>query len=230
MILSVIVPCYNEKFIKRQTDIIKAYLDEHIEGADYEIIVVNDGSSFFDFKSESEKIRVLSYEKNRGKGYAVKTGLKAATGDLAVFMDCDLATDLSAVDEALAASKKADIVVGNRYHKNSASKRTFIRRFVSKCLNILQRVVLGIKLSDTQCGFKMLSRTAYQQLAENQQIDGFAFDLEYLYLARLFNLKVIDIPVMWHENDTDSTVNFKKSLRFVFDIFEIKRIYRKKKA
>lgn len=226
MILSVVIPCYNEKHIKRQVDIVKQYLDINIDGADYEIIVVNDGSKFFDYEPDNDKTRVVSYDVNHGKGYAVKKGFEAAEGESVIFMDCDLATSLKAVNDSLAIKKDYDIVIGNRYHKDSNVKRSFIRLMLSKCMNILERIVLGINVADTQCGFKVFSKAVAKDFAARQKIDGFAFDLEYLYLAKRLGYSVKDIGVEWHENGEESKVNLKKSWRAVTDVFAIRRFYK----
>ena len=230
--LSIIVPCYNEgKKIRRNLEekVIPFLASRKIN---YEIILVNDGSK--DNTKELfkhlvlENVRPLGYDQNRGKGGAVKFGIEQASGDYVLFMDADLSTDLKALDLIYADNDNADMYIGSRHLKNSvlAKKQGFMRRFVGRSCRIIVNTSFKFRFKDTQCGFKAIRTDYAKEMAKRQIINGFAFDVEYLYMARLNNLKIKELPVIW-ENDEDSKVNtFKSSIRFFKDI----RIIKKNKA
>lgn len=218
--ISVIIPCFNEgKKIKKNIEKIKKKLSK-----DYEVICVNDGST--DDTNEILKtidgIKVIGYDKNRGKGYAVKYGIQHAKGDLIIFMDADLSTELSAIEFAL--KETADIVIGSRTNKDSfIFGKTFTRNLSSFVSNFIIRLITGIPFKDTQCGFKLFTREAANKLINLQTIDRWAFDVEYLYIAKLNNMKVVEIPVVW-TNDRDSRVNLiKDSMIFLKETLKIRK-------
>lgn len=227
--LSIIVPCYNEgKKIRRNLeDKVLPFLRER--RINFEIILVNDGSK--DNTKELfnvlvlENVRPLGYDQNRGKGGAVKYGIEQATGDYILFMDADLSTDLKALDLIYADQDNADMYIGSRHLKESvlAKKQGLMRRFVGRSCRLIVNTAFKFKFKDTQCGFKLIRADYAKEMADRQIINGFAFDVEYLYMARLNNLKIKEIPVIW-ENDEDSKVStFKSSIRFFKDVRIIKK-------
>jgi dolichyl-phosphate beta-glucosyltransferase len=227
--LSIIVPCYNEgKKIRRNLeDKVLPFL--HERRINFEIILVNDGSK--DNTKELfnvlvlENVRPLGYDQNRGKGGAVKYGIEQATGDYILFMDADLSTDLKALDLIYADQDNADMYIGSRHLKESvlAKKQGLMRRFVGRSCRIIVNTTFKFSFKDTQCGFKLIRADYAKEMADRQIINGFAFDVEYLYMARLNNLKIKEIPVIW-ENDEDSKVStFKSSIRFFKDVRIIKK-------
>ncbi len=227
--LSIVVPCYNEgkKIGRNLQDKVLPFLNErHIN---YEIILVNDGSKDNTKEVFSimkiEHVRPLGYDQNRGKGGAVKYGIKQATGDYVLFMDADLSTDLRALDLIYGDSDNADMYIGSRHLKESilAKKQGLVRRFVGRSCRVIVNTTFKFKFKDTQCGFKMIKTEFAKEMASRQIISGFAFDVEYLFMARLNNLKIKEIPVIW-ENDEDSKVStFKSSIRFFKDVRIIKK-------
>lgn len=230
--LSIIVPCYNEgKKIRRNLEeIVLPFLESrHIN---FEVILVNDGSKDNTKEVFSSlvlnNVRPLGYDKNRGKGGAVKFGIEQASGDYVLFMDADLSTDLKALDLIYQDKDNADMYIGSRHLKESvlAKKQGLVRRFIGRSCRIIVNSSFKFKFKDTQCGFKVIRADYAKEMAKRQIINGFAFDVEYLYMARLNHLKIKEIPVIW-ENDDDSKVSaFKSSVRFFKDI----RIIKKNKA
>ena len=227
--LSIIIPCYNEgKKIRRNLEerVLPFLKERHIN---YEIILVNDGSK--DNTKELfnvlvlENVLPLGYDRNRGKGGAVKFGIEHATGDYVLFMDADLSTDLKALDLIYADQDDADMYIGSRHLKESvlAKKQGVVRRFVGRSCRIIVNTTFKFKFKDTQCGFKLIKTEYAKEMASRQIINGFAFDVEYLYMAQLNDLKIKEIPVIW-ENDEDSKVStFKSSIRFFIDVQIIKK-------
>lgn len=226
MKLSVIVPCYNEaKDIIRNSDLILKKLSSL--DIEYEILLVNDGSkdNTGSVIQIIKGVKPLSYDKNKGKGGAVKYGIENATGDYCLFMDADLSTDLSAIDTLLPLLGQYDMIIGSRHHKDSKIpiKQPLKRRFIGRCCRFLVNKKLGFKYTDTQCGFKCIRTEFAKKMIEKQIINGFAFDVEYLYIAKINNASVYEIPIIWRD-DRGSTVSpLKSSIKFFKDLKIIKK-------
>jgi len=226
MKLSIVIPCYNEaKDIKEKAEIVKNKLSSL--NIDTELILVNDGSK----DNTQEVINSIpgvihsGYEINRGKGGAVKQGILDSTGDYILFMDADLSTDLKAIDDIIPLLGKDDFIIGSRHHKESIIlvKQPAKRRFIGWCCRKLVNAKFHFHYSDTQCGFKCIEAKFAKKMVEKQIINGFAFDVEYLYIAKLNNVNVLQIPVIWRD-DRGSTVSpLKSSIKFFKDMKIIKK-------
>ena len=226
MKISIVIPCYNEaQDIASNVEKVKSYLlDKKI---DHELILVNDGSK--DNTKEAiesiEGVKALSYEKNRGKGGAVKYGIENASGDYVLFMDADLSTDLSAIEKVVELAPNYDLIIGSRHAKDSVikKKQPWTRVFIGWCCRVLVKMLFHTKLKDTQCGFKAMKTDVAKKIVAKQLVTNFAFDVEYIYIARLNNLSMYELGVIWSD-DRGSTVNpIKSSLKFFRDIFFIRR-------
>ena len=226
MKLSIVIPCYNEsKDITSNAEKVKQYLlDNKI---DHELILVNDGSKD-NTKEVIESIpgvKALSYDKNRGKGGAVKYGIENATGDYVLFMDADLSTDISAINKIMELAPSYDLIIGSRHAKDSVilKKQPWTRVFIGWCCRVLVKMLFHTKLKDTQCGFKAMRIDVAKKIVNKQLVTNFAFDVEYIYIARLNNLSMYELGITWSD-DRGSTVNpIKSSLKFFRDIFFIRR-------
>jgi len=226
MKLSIIIPCYNEsKDIAKNVDIVKDYLKEN--KIDYELIVVNDGSKD-NTKEVIESIPDIipvSYEPNRGKGGAVKEGILNATGDYVLFMDADLSTDISAINQVVEIAPTCDLLIGSRHAKGSVikKKQPLLRVFIGWCCRLLVNMKFHTHLKDTQCGFKAMRLDVAKKIIEKQLINNFAFDVEYIYIAKLNNLTIKELGITWSD-DRESTVSpFKSSIKFFKDLRFIKK-------
>ena len=226
MKLSIVIPCYNEaKDIASNVEKVKSYLlDKNI---DYELLLVNDGSkdNTKEVIESIKGVKALSYEKNRGKGGAVKYGIENATGDYVLFMDADLSTDLSAIEKVVELAPNYDLIIGSRHAKDSVikKKQPWTRVFIGWCCRVLVKMLFHTKLKDTQCGFKAMKTDVAKKIVAKQLVTNFAFDVEYIYIARLNNLSMYELGVIWSD-DRGSTVNpIKSSLKFFRDIFFIRR-------
>ena len=226
MKLSIIIPCYNEaQDITKNVAIVKDYLKE--KNIDYELLLVNDGSK----DNTKEVIEAipgiipLSYDKNRGKGGAVKYGIENAKGDYVLFMDADLSTDISAIEKVVELAPNYDLIIGSRHAKGSVlkKKQPWLRVFIGFCCRLLVNMIFHTKLKDTQCGFKAMRIDVAKKVAGKQLITNFAFDVEYIYIAKLNNLSMYELGITWSD-DRGSTVSpIKSSLKFFKDVFTIRR-------
>ena len=226
MKLSVVIPCYNEaKELKEKTEIVLKKLSSlPIES---ELILVNDGSkdNTKDVIELIGGVKYSGYDINKGKGGAVKQGILDATGDYVLFMDADLSTDLSAIDLLLPMLETEDFVIGSRHHKESKIpiKQPLKRRFIGWCCRKIVNNKFHMKYKDTQCGFKCIKKELADKIVSKQIINGFAFDVEYLYIAKLNNVKVSEMPIIWRD-DRGSTVSpLKSSIKFFKDLKVIKK-------
>ena len=212
---------------------------DSINFEDYEILIINDGSTdntyniLKDNEQNFKNTKIESYTPNKGKGYAIKVGLSKATGDIVLFMDADLATDLSAIKDSLTLMNtyEYDIIIGNRRGNNSKEEnKSFLRKLLSWGCHIVTKFFTGIDYVDTQCGFKVFKNNIAKQIAKRQTIERFAFDIEYLYIAKLYNYKVAELDVIWNDGKDSKVKVVRDTIRFFKDIIKIrnnKKLYLK---
>jgi len=199
-ILSVIIPAYNE------AEHIRACLAETcrvLQRAEYEIIVVDDGSQDATaseaqvFASHESHVRVLVLAGNRGKGAALIQGSSLAQGELIAFLDADLELHPGLILRLwqLMAESQADIVIGSKHHPDSKIHYPTLRHLTSGIYARLIKLLFHLEVRDTQTGIKLLRASALQNLLPHLKIERFAFDLELLTAAALFGYKIVDSPV-----------------------------------
>jgi dolichyl-phosphate beta-glucosyltransferase len=227
--VSVIIPAYNEApRIERNLERLAAYLSAKF--SQFEIIVVDDGSTdetaqrVAPAARKEPRIRLVSLTANRGKGFAVRQGMAAAKGDVVCFMDADLSTPVEEIEEAAnALQESSPVVIASRQHPDSAIslRQGRLRENIGKSFNRFVRALFGLPFEDTQCGFKCFTRRAAHAIFARARIDGFAFDVELLVIARNLGYRVREIPVNW-TNSPDSKVRPARDLpRVVRDLLKI---------
>ena len=237
MQLTVLIPVYNEK--KRITATIKQVMEffKRTE-PDFELILVNDGSTDETLhicaeQARSEpRIRVFSYAANQGKGYAIWTGLKAAQGERLLFMDADLATPLKEYSKLknVLLSEKLDLAFGSRVKEGAdiVVRHPIYRRFVGRIFNMFVRMIVLSHVKDSQCGFKLYSRNAYQAISSRQTINNLSFDVEHLYIAQKLGLNVKEVGVQWSNMANTTVFVFRSALPMLFSLFRIRWHHRRK--
>lgn len=225
MSLSIIIPAYNEekrigKFLKSLTSFCRKNL------SDYEIIVVNDGSTD---KTEEvvkkHKVKLISYMENRGKGYAVKKGIFSAKKGYVVFMDADGSTRLKEILPMIKILQKNKIVVGVRNTKESkiTVRQPLHRVLMGKIFNNFSNFILDIGITDMLCGFKGFEKGTARKLFNPLFSERWAFDVEIMYRARKNGYKITPLPIEWADYK-DSKMNvFTEPIRLLFRIFRIKQ-------
>jgi len=202
MEISVVIPAFNEvKDIAKTIADVGSYLKNHFSS--FEIIVVDDKSNdrTLQIIQSIDGIRVLKNLKNHGKGYAVAKGMKAATGDLLLFMDADNSTKISELDNFLSELKNYDVVIASRGLKDSkvTVSQNFLKTNLGRMGNFFSRILIDENIRDTRCGFKLFKKSA-KHLFDKLTIEGFAFDFELIFLARKYKFKVKEMPVVWVNN------------------------------
>lgn len=215
--LSIVIPAYNEA--ARLPGTLRA-LATRFEGTATEIVVVDDGSA--DETTEVARaastaglsVTAIRLPENRGKGAAVRTGVAATTGDAVLYMDADLATDLSGLDGFLARLADADIVVGSRAVPGArVHNTTALRTVMGRTFNGMVRLIARLDVHDSQCGFKAYRGDVARLLFALGEVDGFAFDPEVLVTARILGYRVVEVPVDWTAVDGSSVRPLRDSLR-----------------
>ena len=232
--LYIIVPAFNEQDrLGFSVSKILSYITENRLNA--ELIVVDDGSgdetakiaetACADFPDIASK--VVRYEQNRGKGFAVKTGLQTATADIALFSDADLSTPIEEMPKLVDPIRNGefDVTFGSRALDRSliGTHQPWRREQGGKVFNLIVRKLTGLPFWDTQCGFKAFNMKKFGPLLDLMRIDRFGFDVEFLYVAKLRGLRLNEIPVRWY-NDERSKVNVvRDSLRMFDEVRQIRR-------
>jgi dolichyl-phosphate beta-glucosyltransferase len=207
--LSVVIPAFNEeRRLPGTLDSIIAYLQSRPYRA--EIIVVDDGSSdatasiVIARRQKFPELRLLSNEKNRGKGFSVRRGMLEARGEIALFSDADLSTPIEEADKLLPLLRDQgyDGAIGSRAVDRNLIEihQSVIREQAGIFFNRLVRSIMGIQFSDTQCGFKAFRTEKVRAVFERQRIERFGFDPEILFLAKRNGLRVAEVPVRWSHN------------------------------
>lgn len=214
--LSVIIPLFNEE--KRLKNLVKIYNFLQSLNLNFEFILINDGSTDNTLKALKKfikkfKIGLLSYETNRGKGFAVRQGMLSATGEYLLFTDIDLSTPIEELVKFFPHFKKSDVVIGSRRINGSKLQKhqPWLRETLGRGFTYLSKKMLGLDLSDFTCGFKCFSRSAAIKIFSQQKIERWGFDPEILFLARKFQFKIKEVPVTW-ANDPRSRVKLPKAI------------------
>lgn len=226
--VSVVIPAYNEA--ERIVPTIGA-IASHVSdlGFEWELLVADDGSKDNTVQLVEDlnlvNVRVLKTPQNAGKGSAVQRGMLAARGEYILFTDADNSTPIENISSMLQKLEGgvAQVVVGSRAAEGaSESNKSFFRQLMSDGLRALVRTILGIKVSDTQCGFKMYTREAAHRLHGAQTIMGFSFDLEVLYLAGKVGYDIAEVPVDWMDAPGSKVDARKEAVRFIKDMSRIR--------
>ncbi|MEW5805211.1 MAG: dolichyl-phosphate beta-glucosyltransferase [Patescibacteria group bacterium] len=225
--VSVVIPAYNEQFnIIETLNSVFSYLKK--QSYDFEVIVVNDGSTdktkdlILEYQKSFSNLIFIDNEINRGKGFVVKQGMLRAKGELGLFMDADNSTKIQEIEKALPLFKQsADLVIGSRRLKESriVESQPAHRQFLGEVFRLTTKFLFGLPYDDTQAGFKVFNRKARQVFAR-QRISGWSFDVELLVRAKKLGLNIVEIPIEW-ENRKQSKVRLKGMIKALFEFVRI---------
>ena len=229
--LTIVVPAYNEE--KRLGATLKrmlAYFDE--QGSPFEILVVDDGSTdgtaglVGTIAACRKEVQLISCKPNRGKGYAVRQGMLAGIGERLLLSDADLATPIEEVEKLMAKLNAGyDIAIGSRDVQGSEliKHQSWLREMGGKTFNKLVQLIAVPGIHDTQCGFKLFTRSAAQSVFTRCTVEHFAFDVEVLYIAiRVFGYRVAETPIRWAHQEGSSVVFWRDAFRMAKTLFKIR--------
>jgi glycosyltransferase involved in cell wall biosynthesis len=232
--LSIVIPAYNEAVrLGKTLRIIVAYLREN--WPDAELIVVDDGSSDNTAAlarqafENSGKLRtsVISYKSNLGKGRAVRLGLLAARGDVALFTDADLSTPITETPKVVdpIVRGECDLTFGSRAidRRLIGKHQPWRREQGGRVFNLAVRLATGVPFWDTQCGFKAFRMSVCRPLVEAATVDRFGFDVELIYLAHRAGLRLREIPVRWDHIDGSKVNLFGDSIKMLNEVALIRQ-------
>jgi dolichyl-phosphate beta-glucosyltransferase len=229
---SVVIPCFNEAArIEATIRTTLQYLK--MNSPESELIVVNDGSADATstiaqsaIAQSSIESRLLENFPNRGKGHAVRKGLLAAKKPIGLFFDADLSTPLSEVIKVIEpiASGDVDIALGSRALDRGLIGRhqPWLREEGGRLFNLVVRMGSGLPFWDTQCGFKAFRLSVCRPILEAARLDGFAFDVELLVLAKRAGLRLREIPVRWNHSEGSKVDFLRDSLRMLREIVALR--------
>ena len=215
---SIVIPAFNEESrIAKTLRLTFDYLGN--VSPESELIVVNDGSTDAtatitrDVFSEAKiATRLLEDFPNRGKGAAVRSGLLAAQRPIGLFSDADLSTPLEETPKLI--EPIADGKIGQH--------QPWRREQAGRIFNLLVRLATGLPFWDTQCGFKAFRLDVCRPIFEAARIDGFAFDVELLYLAQRAGLRICEIPVRWNDAEGSKVRFLQDSLRMLREVIALR--------
>lgn len=217
--LSVIVPCYNEEHrFEEGFNHYYSYLSK--QKYPWELIFVDDGSkdqtlALMKSKSKDLKnIKIISYTKNRGKGYAIVQGVKNAKGKYVLFCDLDHSVPVQTIDSFFQFFKKDHpVVIGSRRVKRSKLivRQHPLREFLGRGFTLLVNILICRGVKDATCGFKAFENSAARKIFNKITIYGWAFDAEILYICKKLDIKFAQAPVNWTDIK-GSKVSLKKDI------------------
>ncbi len=245
--LSVTIPAYNEAArLPRTLHAAVEYLEKR--GLPYEILTVDDGSR--DQTAEVIRqtacelapmmtwgtIEPLGYDRNRGKGYAVRYGILRSSGNHVLFMDADLATpmeELEKLEAALRPEFRIEVAIGSRPLRESqlVVRQPLLREVAGRAFNKAVQLLATRGIADTQCGFKLFTHSAAREIFSRCTLDGFSFDVEALFLARRLGYDIAEVPVRWaHQEGAAAFATrgayLRAGIKMLRDLIKIRQTHR----
>ena len=228
--LSAIIPVYNQE---RKISILLAKVKEVLNSTslNYELVIVNDGSrdNTLEVLQKEEKldsrVRVMSYPQNKGKGYAIKTGVMQTHGNVVLFVDGDLDISPSLIIKYVKELENCDLVIASKRHPLSKVNAPISRKVLSRIFNLVVRIATGIKLKDTQSGLKAGNGDVLRTIFNVMLITRYAFDVELLAIATALNLSIKEKPI---EITLDRRFKFLDIVKMFIDVIVISYRFRVK--
>lgn len=228
-LLSLIVPAYKqEKTIKKDLENIERALMRGVKDSSYEIICVVDGDIDNTRKNaqkiRSPKLKILSYKKNQGKGFAVRFGMRRAKGDLISFLDAGMDISPKSLMMLMAHMEwyNADAIVGSKRHPVSRVNYPLLRHVLSVGYHIGVKILFGIALTDTQSGIKIFKRKVVEKVLPRLLVKKYAMDIEFLSVARHLGFKrIYEAPVEVSFNKKSSRIKPSTVLEMLWDTIAV---------
>lgn len=228
--ISLVIPAHNEE-MRLSSTLCKVW--NYLEANDYnfEIIVIDDGSHdrtpdiVREYAAKSRKIHLLRHDIRVGKGFSVKKGMLVSRGEYVIFSDADLSTPIDEIERMLFYLKNGhDVVFGSRALSDSRViiRETWYRDKMGKVFGFLVRNIALPGVKDSQCGFKGFKRKVARDVFGRQTINGFAFDVEVLFIARRLGFRVKEIPVNWMDSPRSKVNPIVDSFKMLVELARIR--------
>lgn len=207
------IPAYNEETIINQTTtVLRDFCEKNLKNYDWRIIVADNNSTdntaeiVKKIEMESDGKIVYKFISRKGKGLAIRESWQSFDADFYIFMDADLATDLSALPVLIKELENVnDLIIGSRFAEGSSAKRPLIRKITSKIFSLVTRLMFGLKIKDYPCGFKGVNKNVIKNILPEVKNDQFFFDTELVIRSAKKGLKIKEIPVIWQDRDRNKS-------------------------
>lgn len=228
-LLSVIVPAFRqEKTIKEDLKNILETLELGLKDYDFEVICVVDGEVDNTYsqakKIKSNKLKIFTYKENKGKGYAVRFGMKEAKGDLISFLDAGRDISPKGIMMLMAHMEwyNADVIVGSKRHPASLVNYPFFRKILSTGYHILVKIAFNLPLTDTQSGIKIFKRKVIEKILPKLLVKRYAMDIEMLAVAIHHGFtRIYEAPIEVHFDKKSSAIRWNTSLAMAWDTLAV---------
>jgi len=229
--ISVVVPCFNEeKTIYSNIKKINNYLSNYFR--EFEIIAVNDGSQdntdkeLQRAKLDFSKVVIIENALNTGKGKAVKDGMLKSRYEVVMFLDADLAIPIEETNKFVAEIENGySLVIASRFVPGLKVIRPILwyRKYMEKIFRLIRMLIINnYNIHDTQCGFKVFSRRAAQDIFPLMTVERFAFDAEIVFIAEKFGYKIKELPVILQNPAASSVRIYRDSVNMLIDLVKIR--------
>ena len=203
------LPAYNEEFLIYDSSVkLRNFCEKNLWNYDWKIIIADNNSTdrtselAKKLEKESDGKIIYKFIPQKGKGLAIRESWKSFDADFYIFMDADMATDLSALPVLIKELENGDdLVIGSRFIKGSSTKRTLARKTTSKVFSILTRLIFGLKIKDYPCGFKGADKNVINKILPLVENNAFFFDTELVIRSAMGGMKIKEIPVIWQDRD-----------------------------
>ena len=209
----IVIPAYNEEALVRQTAMtLRDFCGKNLQNYDWRVVIADNNSTdrtaevAKKLENESGGKIVYKFIPQKGKGLAIMESWKSFDADIYVFMDADLATDLSALPPLIKSIEDGyDLVIGSRFAKGSSAKRPMARKMISKVFSLITRFIFGLKIKDCPCGFKAVNKNVIKNILSDVKNDQFFFDTELIIRSAKKGLKIKEVPVIWQDRDRNKS-------------------------
>lgn len=207
MRVDICIPAYNEaQILEESTKQIYNFCKKNFTNFDWQIVLVINGSNdnspaiAKELEKKYPNVSAVIF-KEGGRGQALKKYWLSSSAEIVSYMDSDLAVNLEALPRLLnpLINNQADLTIGNRYHKNSLVKRSFLRELSSRLYNLIAKILLHHKQPDLQCGFKAIKKEVFNKLSNKTNDVGWFFDTELIIWAEKLNFRVLGVSINWQE-------------------------------
>jgi dolichyl-phosphate beta-glucosyltransferase len=196
------------------------------------MVVVDDGSTdrtasiAQEFARQHPQTRVISYQPNRGKGHAVRTGILQSRGEWVLFSDADLATPIEELPNLAAKLREGyDIAIASRAVRGAklVVRQPWYREFAGRSFNLIVQLLAVPGIHDTQCGFKLFKQDAAREIFSRCEENGFSFDIEVLHVAMRLGYRIAEVPVHWMHREGSKVRLLRDAVRMFLALLRIWR-------
>jgi len=209
----IVIPAHNEEALVRQTAMtLHDFCGKNLQNYDWRVVIADNNSAdrtaeiVKKLEKESDGKIIYKFIPQKGKGLAIRESWKSFDADIYIFMDADLATDLSALPLLIKSIGDGyDLVIGSRFIKGSSVKRPMARKMISKVFSLITRFMFGLKIKDYPCGFKAVNKNVIKNILPQVKNNVWFFDTELVIRSAKKEMKIKEIPIIWQDRDRNKS-------------------------